>query len=309
MHEHSPEIISIHATELAVEVNKLEMKPPEVPLSWSRRDIEQRLAFRGGRYTRVNNFLSALIGFVLTLLFYAGLLPLQGSAFAQMFTDRGPVPYAICFFSGWSVAILLLKSRKLALQKKALQYVVVPPDHNFILSSATVEVVTDQIYATVDDPKHFVLFNRIVIALSNLRNLGRVADVDDILRSQAAHDESSMQTSYTVVGGFIWAIPVLGFIGTVLGLSQAIGGFGGVLETAGEMSEIKIALQGVTAGLATAFQTTLEALVAALFIQLGLGFLRKSEEEFLDACSEYCVRHVVNKLRIMPFEPFEQEHE
>ncbi len=274
----------------------------DVDLSWSRQDIEQRLAFRGGRYTGVNTWLSALLALVLTVLFYAALWPWRTGTFADMFTGHGYVPYAICFLSAWSLAILLLKSRKLAFQRKSLQYMVVPTDHDFILSSASVETVMSNIYSTVDDPKYFVLFNRIVIALSNLRNLGRVADVDDILRSQAENDESMMESSYSLVGGFVWAIPVLGFIGTVLGLSDAIGGFGGVLQTAGELSQIKTALKDVTGGLSTAFLTTLEALVAALIIQLILTFLKKSEEEFMDACSEYCVRNVVNRLRIMPYE-------
>ncbi|HUG91484.1 MAG TPA: MotA/TolQ/ExbB proton channel family protein [Planctomycetaceae bacterium] len=272
--------------------------PPEVPLSWSRLDVEQRLGFRGGRYTQVNNLLSALIAAVLTVAFYGALWPVRTSVFARMFTERGPTPYAIAFLSFWALAILVLKARKLKLQRRALDFVVVPQNYDFVLSPATADVVVDQIYATVDDPRHFVLFNRIVIALSNLRNLGRVADVDDILRSQAEHDDSSTETSYAVVRGFVWAIPVLGFIGTVLGLSEAIGAFGSVLQSSEEFGEIKSALQGVTGGLATAFETTLEALVAALFIQLYLTFIKKSEEEFLDACSEYCVRHVVNRLRL-----------
>ncbi|QGQ27099.1 MotA/TolQ/ExbB proton channel family protein [Gimesia benthica] len=219
-----------------------------------------------------------------------------------MFTRRGFIPYLICFFSFWSLSILFIKYRKLSFQKKSLAYIVVPSDTSFVLSSTTVDTVIDNIYECVDDPRHFVLFNRIIIALSNLRNLGRVTDVDEILRSQAVHDESSMETSYALLSGFIWAIPVLGFIGTVLGLSQAIGGFGKVLQTSEELSQIKTSLQGVTGGLATAFETTLQALIAALFIQLILTFLKKSEEEFLDSCSEYCITNIVNKLRIMPFE-------
>ncbi len=219
-----------------------------------------------------------------------------------MFFERGTVPYVIVFFSSWALAILLLKSRKLAFQRQALQYMVVPKDHDFVLSAGNADRVMEQIYTTVDDPKHFVLFNRISIALANLRNLGRIADVDDILRSQAAHDESLLDNSYSLVTGLIWAIPVLGFIGTVLGLSQAIGGFGCVLESAGEVSEITGQLKYVTAGLATAFETTLEALVAALVIQMLMTFLKKSEQDFMDACSEYCVRHIVNRLRIMPYE-------
>jgi hypothetical protein len=111
-----------------------------------------------------------------------------------------------------------------------------------------------------------------------------------------------METSYSVVQGFVWAIPVLGFIGTVIGLSEAIGGFGAVLSGAQEISELATALRSVTAGLSKAFETTLEALVAALCIQLWLVFLKKSEEEFLDACAEYCTRQIVSKLRIQPFQ-------
>ncbi len=274
----------------------------EVPLSWARQDIEQRLAFNGGRHTRVNTVLSAILGLLLAAAFYAALLPFRESSFAEMFLTRPFVPATICFLTGWSTAILFIKSRKLKLQRRALNYAIVPQDHDFVLSSSTVDQVTDRIHTTVDDPKHFVLFNRIMIALSNLRNLGRVGDVDEILRSQATHDESSMETSYAVVSVFVWAIPVLGFIGTVLGLSTAIGEFGSVLESSGDLSQIKGALQGVTSGLSTAFQTTLQALVAALGIQLSLAFLKKNEEEFLDDCSEYCVRHIVNRLRLMIYE-------
>lgn len=280
---------------------------PEVALSWSRQDIEQRIGVPGGRYTRVNTWFSALLGAALAAIFYASMLPIRGTPFAEMFLSRGMIPPFIVFFAAWALALLFIKSRKLAFQRKSLQQEIVPPEHDFVLSSATVDDVIERIYLTVDDPKYFLLFNRIVIALANLRNLGRVTDVDDILRSQASHDESSMETSYSLVRGFVWAIPVLGFIGTVIGLSQAIGGFGGVLETAEDVSEIKTSLQATTGGLATAFQTTLQALVAALFIHMILTFLKKSEEEFLDACSEYCIRNIVNKLRIMPFEKVLQE--
>jgi len=280
---------------------------PEVALSWSRQDIEQRIGIPGGRYTRVNTWFSALLGGALTAIFYASMLPIRGTPFAEMFLSRGMIPPFIVFFAAWALALLFIKSRKLAFQRKALRQEIVPSEHDFVLSSGTVDEVIERIYSTVDDPKYFLLFNRIVIALANLRNLGRVTDVDDILRSQASHDESSMETSYSLVRGFVWAIPVLGFIGTVIGLSEAIGGFGGVLETAEDVSEIKTSLQATTGGLSTAFQTTLQALVAALFIHMILTFLKKSEEEFLDACSEYCIRNIVNKLRIMPFEKVLQE--
>jgi hypothetical protein len=107
-----------------------------------------------------------------------------------------------------------------------------------------------------------------------------------------------METSYALLQGFVWAIPVLGFIGTVLGLSQAIGSFTAVLGTGEDVSAITGALGKVTAGLATAFDTTLVALVAALIIQLLMVMTKKSEEEFLDEAMEYGIRNIVGRLRL-----------
>jgi biopolymer transport protein ExbB/TolQ len=98
--------------------------------------------------------------------------------------------------------------------------------------------------------------------------------------------------------GFVWAIPVLGFIGTVLGLSDAIGQFSGVLGAADDVSQISAALKGVTSGLATAFDTTLVALVAALVVQLAMTVIRRNEDAFLDEVMEYGLRNVVGRLRI-----------
>jgi biopolymer transport protein ExbB/TolQ len=174
-----------------------------------------------------------------------------------------------------------------------------------VLTPTTVDEVIGRIYATADDPRQFVLFNRLMIALSNLRNLGQVSDVDDILRSQAENDEASMETSYHLLQGLIWAIPVLGFIGTVLGLSNAIGSFGGVLEQTSEFANLKDSLRQVTAGLSEAFETTLHGLVAAMIIQLWMTVLKVAEESFLDACSEYGLRNVVGRLRLNPYDRHE----
>lgn len=274
----------------------------QAPLSWARSDIEQRLGFRGGRFTRVNSWFSAMLAALVSVAFYAALIPIRQTWFGTMFLERGPVPYAITFFTAWAGVILLVKWSKLRMQQRALAIDIVPTTADFVLSPQTVDEVQSRILHSVEDPRQFVLFNRISIALANLRNLGRVADVDEILQTQAGNDESVMETSYSLIQGFVWAIPVLGFIGTVQGLSAAIGAFGSVLSQSSEMSQVKDALRGVTAGLSTAFETTLQGLVAALAVQLLLTVLKKNEEEFLDGCTEYCTRRIVGRLRLSPLD-------
>lgn len=271
-------------------------------LYWEAKDFERRLGFKGAKYTGTNTFLCLGIGLILATAFYVALAPFTKYRFAKMFFERGPTPYFIVFFAAWSLAILFVKSRKLKLQKKSLDYSILPEEPDFVLSPITADDILKRLYVLSDNPKHFLLLNRIERALSNLKHIGRISDIDDILRSQAENDENYAESTYTAVRGFIWAIPVLGFIGTVLGLSKAIGGFGAVLAQAVEITELKGALQGVTGGLATAFETTLVALVAAVGIQLFLTAVKRQEELFLDECNEYCHRHIVSKLRTLAVE-------
>ena len=60
------------------------------------------------------------------------------------------------------------------------------------------------------------------------------------LPSSSDADDIRIENSYTLVRGFIWAIPVLGFIGTILGLTDTINNFDGVLEVATKMINLAI---------------------------------------------------------------------
>lgn len=276
------------------------------PLDWEKQDIERKIGFAGAKYSGTNTLLTFLLGLILAVLFYLALSPVAESHVAQMFFERGSIPYVIVFFAAWCVAILFIKWRKLKLQRRALDYSIVPEEPGFVLSPLTADDVMANLYSVAHNPKHFLLLNRIERALSNLKNIGRVSDIDDILRSQAENDEAYMESTYSALRGFIWAVPVLGFIGTVLGLSDAIGGFGGVLSKATDITQLRGALQDVTGGLSVAFETTLIGLVAAVGIQMLLTAVRRTEELFLDACNEYCHRHIVSKLRTIPVEQAQQ---
>lgn len=276
---------------------------PNYTLNWTRLDIEQRIGFPAGRFTTVNNIFSFIAGLLLTVLFYAavifGLRQFESAVFiCDMFTERGIIPYPTMLFFFWALAILLIKAQKLGVQRAALRLKPVPVDPDFILNRETAREVLLKLRGEVDDTRHFILSNRVDRALSNMQNLGLVSDVSSILSTQAEFDEVQLSSSYSMVNGFLWAIPVFGFIGTVLGLSQSIGAFGSTLKAATEIAALKTSLQGVTAGLATAFETTLVALVGALIIQLILNYIQSKEAQFLDDCNDYCHANIVSKLKL-----------
>ena len=120
----------------------------------------------------------------------------------------------------------------------------------------------------------------------------------EMLRSQAENDESHTESSYGLLAGIVWVIPILGFIGTVIGLSGAIGGFGAVLNADATVSSLKDSLTPVTGSLGIAFDTTYVALLLAMVVQMSMTVLRRQEELFLDACREYAHVNIISRLRI-----------
>lgn len=266
-------------------------------LSYARQDFEKRIGFPAGRFTQAGAALPIILASLFTVGFYASLIPAKGMWISETFTQRGYVPYLIVYFFFWALMILLIKSRKVKFQRRAAAVEVVPASPDFVLRADSAGPVIETLHAVSDDPSQFLLFNRLLIAVSTLKNMGRVTDIADVLRGQAEIDEAVVESSYTVVRGLIWAIPVLGFIGTVIGLSDAIGSFGSVLSESAEIDALKPALQKVTAGLSTAFETTLQALVAALVLHMLLTMIKRAEEQMLDSFTEYCQNNIVRKLR------------
>ncbi len=268
---------------------------------------EQKLGFEAGRFTAVNLGMTSILGAVFALVFYSGVwiahrtfpsLDTLSDAFLRSQNLWTVIPLVTLFF--WSVAFLLMKTLKFRLQKKAMAWAVVPANPDFVLTEETARAVLERIQGLVDYPGQFLLLNRIERGLSNLHHLGKVSEVSSVLRGQAQDDENAMINSFTLVQGFVWGMPVLGFIGTAQGLAFAIAGFAGVLQGQdASLDTIKQSLLQVTGGLATAFGTTLVALIFALIIQIWMVFRQRAELQFLDECNDYCQSHVISKLRLI----------
>ena len=272
------------------------------PLCFFEMDIEKRCGFTTGTGTYAHPWFTGVIALVLTVVFYLIVTFLPESYYTDLFLKRGPTPHAAVFLGFWCMAILLVKRQKLRVQRRALEFNAIPESHQFVFSSQTADQVAGKLHENASDPERFLVYNRILVAISNLKNLGRVSDVDDMLRSMGDRDESAHETSFGLVNGFLWAIPVLGFIGTVLGLGQSIASFSSLLDNQSDMSGIVASLTQVTSGLSTAFDTTLLALVIALVLQLWMTLQKTNEEQFLDDCTEYCMRQIVSRIRILPYE-------
>jgi biopolymer transport protein ExbB/TolQ len=263
-------------------------------------DVECMVGLPSGRYTVASAPLWLGAAALLTVVTALVIAAFGTDNWLLELMNRCWTNWAVVFFSYWCLGILFAKWVKTSVQMRALRAVdIVPRRGDFVLSPGTAGEVLQRIRAYSDRPKDFLLFRRVDMALSNLGNIGEVRDVGAVLESQADSDASSIDSSYTVIRSLIWTIPILGFIGTVVGLSQAIGSFTAVLnEAGGDSGSIKSKLGPVVGGLATAFETTLVALLAAVIIQLLSTWVFKREEALLDGITDFTTEHVLSRLKL-----------
>ena len=115
----------------------------------------------------------------------------------------------------------------------------------------------------------------------------------ELVRHQADLDADSAHSGYRAVRLFVWAMPILGFIGTVLGISLAVGGFSEFLTTNVSIDEIDAVtteLGEVASGLSFAFDTTLLGLLAGLLANVAASAVQGREERFITGLEELGLR-------------------
>ena len=146
-----------------------------------------------------------------------------------------------------------------------------------------------------------IIFRRVRRTLRHLKAIPKKEEITSILNYQAEIDHNRMQTGYTLLNVFIWAIPILGFIGTVFGIGQSIGEFSDFIRSANRTDltlQMRTALGGVTSGLSVAFSTTFIALVGVVPIMMLSSSLRKKEEDLLISVEEYCLEDLLPYLHV-----------
>jgi len=148
-----------------------------------------------------------------------------------------------------------------------------------------------------------IIFRRVRRTLRHLKAIPKKEEITSILNYQAEIDHNRLHSGYTILNVFIWAIPILGFIGTVFGIGQSIGEFSDFIRSTNSTDlnmQMRSALGGVTSGLSVAFSTTFIALVGVVPIMMLASSLRKREDDLLLSIEEYCLEDLLPNLHVHP---------
>ena len=114
-----------------------------------------------------------------------------------------------------------------------------------------------------------------------------VASLEALAAGTARMEESlallwrRYEESYLLPRYISWAVPILGFIGTVLGISLAADGIRRIIASDTGLSGLSSDLSGAIAPLGIAFDTTLIALSLSVVLTLVLSLVQRDEERIL----------------------------
>jgi biopolymer transport protein ExbB/TolQ len=140
---------------------------------------------------------------------------------------------------------------------------------------------------------------RVVGALARFKHTRSVREAEDQLTVYSELAYNQMDAGYTILRVIVWATPLLGFVGTVQGVSKSVGGLAKVLGgDVEDVSEITTALGKVTSELAFAFDTTLVALVAVIIIMIAMTIVERMDGSSLDRIEDYIKNQVLQNLPV-----------
>lgn len=243
----------------------------------------------------VMQFFPMLFALVATLLFrffVAGFLEAGGFMYT-LFLPEGSVfqqliPMSIMFLFFWSLADLALKTGSISRESRLLTHEAVTKSPERVGRLATDEAL-QELQGARKRGAGYVL-GAVASVIEHLKMSNDIQRSHEHFRHQIDIDSETTTSGYTMVRVFIWAMPILGFIGTVVGISLAVGDFSGFLS--GDIDDIELVKQelaNVANGLSFAFNTTLLGLVTSLIAMLFATWVQHRGELLTRGVEEMCL--------------------
>jgi biopolymer transport protein ExbB/TolQ len=200
----------------------------------------------------------------------------------------GPEQIACYFCFTWASLILMCRYREVRRQRRAFALPLLPTEEGSRILHEDARLWQRQVEQSTQQHGRFILTNMIRLALSKYALSRSSKEASEAVRAQGEIEQSRMVSSMATTHYLAWAIPALGFLGTVRGLAGMLG--------VGDMESDEAFRKAVTDHLNVAFDCTLIALALSLVVMFWLHFVQREEDSLVIDCQEYCREHLVNRM-------------
>ena len=202
----------------------------------------------------------------------------------------GPEQVACYFCFLWATLILLSRMKEVARQRQAFHLELLPTEEGSRILPEDARPLARKVDQITQRRGLFILANMIRLGLGKYAISKSAPDVSEVVRNQAEVESSRLVASMGTVNYLCWAIPAIGFLGTVRGLA------GGMSMAGSQEAEMSKFIKQATDQLGIAFDCTFVALSLSLLLMYVLHMVQRSEETLIIDCQEYCQEHLLLRL-------------
>ena len=187
----------------------------------------------------------------------------------------------------WALAIMGYKGRRAIHEQQLLgRRLLDIPEGTSVLPEDSREY-SRSLEALPDADQDLLLPRTLLSALQRFATTGSIQAVSDTIKESCEVESDRLDSELSMVRYIAWAIPSIGFIGTVRGIGDALGQAYKAVE--GDIS-------GVTVSLGVAFNSTFVALVLSIVIMFCLHQLQLSQERLVLDCQRYADKRLLRHL-------------
>jgi hypothetical protein len=239
----------------------------------------------------------ALVGFICIPLW--GLLASDESTFNPFLTwgaERwgrlllGPEQIACYCCFVWASFIVLSRYLEIRRQRKAFNLGLLPTEEGTRILYEDARPLLRKVDQLSGRRNPYILTNMIRVALGKFISSRSSRDLNEAVQTQTNVDLGRMVTTMATVHYLAWAIPSLGFLGTVRGLAGAL------TMTGSDQENVAAFIDQTTRHLTVAFDCTLIALLLSLGVMFLVHSVQRDEESLVLDCQQYCLEHLVNRI-------------
>jgi len=187
----------------------------------------------------------------------------------------------------WALAIMGYKSVTTIRHRGLLNLDLIPLAEGVrILPEDTLEF-SRRIQALPTTQRESLLPRTLLAALHRFGSTRNIQDVAHAMHASCAAEGERLDAELAMIRYIAWAIPSVGFIGTVRGIGQALGHAHKAVE--GDIME-------VTSSLGVAFNSTLIALLISIVLMFLLHQLQLLQERYVLDTEAYCEERLTRRL-------------
>ncbi len=185
------------------------------------------------------------------------------SQFLCRYIAGHPIQYTETAAFVGGVAVLAAKGLVVAQERRCLSAALLGPRPAHPQPIESCHEMLSRLASSTITAQDCLFGRRLREGLRHVLHRGSADKLDEHLQTLADVDAAAAHSSYALVRAIIWGIPILGFLGTVVGITIALANL--------SPKALEESLPHVTAGLGVAFDTTALALalsMALVFVQL-----------------------------------------